>query len=105
MRSLPLHRGTASACPAIHTTWKRRDPCRTSHRVPTRPRALSASFAFTPPDRNGKLEIVDEKGGRTTIDGTNLPPSRNIDEDWIRTIRGEKSAPAKTEAKPAAAAK
>ncbi|KFM25399.1 PsbB mRNA maturation factor Mbb1, chloroplastic [Auxenochlorella protothecoides] len=55
MRSLPLHRGTASACPAIHTTWKRRDLCRTSHRVPTRPRALSASFAFTPPDRNGKL--------------------------------------------------
>ncbi|MBC7807734.1 MAG: Gfo/Idh/MocA family oxidoreductase [Akkermansiaceae bacterium] len=44
--------------------------------------------------RNGKLEVVDEKGGRTTLDGANLPPSRNIDEDWIRTIRGEQSGPA-----------
>lgn len=44
--------------------------------------------------RNGRLEVVNETGGRTTVDGVNLPPTRNIDEDWIRTIRGQQSAPA-----------
>ncbi len=44
--------------------------------------------------RNGRLEVIDEKNTRTTIDGANLPPSRNIDEDWVRTIRGEQPAPA-----------
>ncbi len=44
--------------------------------------------------RNGKLEVVDETGARTTVDGENLPPTRTIDDDWIRTIRGLQDAPA-----------
>jgi len=44
--------------------------------------------------RGGKLEFVNEKNVRTTIDGANLPPTRTIDEDWIATIRGDQSAPA-----------
>jgi len=44
--------------------------------------------------RNGRLELVDEKNTRTTIDGANLPPTRSIDEDWVRTIRGETDGPA-----------
>jgi predicted dehydrogenase len=40
--------------------------------------------------RNGKLEFCDEKGVRTSLDGANLPPTHNIDEDFIATVRGEK---------------
>jgi predicted dehydrogenase len=40
--------------------------------------------------RNGKLEFVNEKGTRTTLDGDNLPPTHNIDQDFIRAVRGEK---------------
>jgi len=39
--------------------------------------------------RNGKLEFVNEKGARTTVDGDHLPPSHNIDEDFVQAIRGE----------------
>ena len=39
--------------------------------------------------RNGQLTMVDEQGNRTTLDGSNLPPTQNIDENFIGAIRGE----------------
>jgi predicted dehydrogenase len=39
--------------------------------------------------RNGSLTFTDSSGGRTTIDGANLPPTQNIDENFIGAIRGE----------------
>ena len=39
--------------------------------------------------RNGTLTFVNEQGARTTIDGDTLPPSHNIDEDFVAAIRGE----------------
>jgi len=39
--------------------------------------------------RNGQLTVVDEHGNRTTLDGANLPPTQNIDENFIGAIRGE----------------
>jgi predicted dehydrogenase len=40
--------------------------------------------------RNGTLSFVNEKGVKTTVDGESLPPSHNIDEDFVKAIRGEK---------------
>lgn len=40
--------------------------------------------------RNGKLEYCDDKGVRTTLDGSSIPATRSIDEDFISAIRGEK---------------
>lgn len=39
--------------------------------------------------RNGALTVTDEHGNRTTVDGANLPPTQNIDENFIGAIRGE----------------
>lgn len=39
--------------------------------------------------RNGALTYTDEKGVRTTIDGAALPATMSIDEQFVRTIRGE----------------
>ncbi len=39
--------------------------------------------------RNGQLSFSDESGVRTTLDGTSLPPTQNIDENFIGAIRGE----------------
>jgi predicted dehydrogenase len=39
--------------------------------------------------RNGTLTFVDEHGTRTTLDGSALPPTRSIDEDFVAAIRGE----------------
>ena len=39
--------------------------------------------------RNGTLQFCNEKGRRTTLDGDTLPPSQNIDQNFIGAIRGE----------------
>jgi predicted dehydrogenase len=39
--------------------------------------------------RNGSLSFCDEKNVRTTLDGNHLPPTQNIDENFIGAIRGE----------------
>lgn len=39
--------------------------------------------------RNGALTVVDENGRATTMDGNHLPPTQNIDENFIGAIRGE----------------
>jgi predicted dehydrogenase len=39
--------------------------------------------------RNGQLSFSDQNGVRTTLDGTSLPPTQNIDENFIGAIRGE----------------
>jgi predicted dehydrogenase len=39
--------------------------------------------------RNGSLTFCDEHNVRTTIDGSHLPPTQNIDENFIGAIRGE----------------
>lgn len=44
--------------------------------------------------RNGDLTFVDHNNVRTTLDGTAIPGTRNIDEDFIQVIRGERAAPA-----------
>ncbi|MFM7320446.1 MAG: Gfo/Idh/MocA family protein [Armatimonadota bacterium] len=46
--------------------------------------------------RNGQLTIVDEHGNRTTMDGSHLPPTQNIDENFIGAINGtnDPAAPA-----------
>jgi predicted dehydrogenase len=44
--------------------------------------------------RNGQLTFVDEHGSRTTLDGSNLPGTRNIDEDFVQTINGKLAGPA-----------
>ncbi|MDX1934580.1 MAG: Gfo/Idh/MocA family oxidoreductase [Capsulimonadales bacterium] len=40
--------------------------------------------------RNGNLSFFNDRGVKTTVDGENLPPTHNIDEDFVRAIRGEK---------------
>ncbi|MGC4047214.1 MAG: Gfo/Idh/MocA family oxidoreductase [Armatimonas sp.] len=39
--------------------------------------------------RNGQLSFSDANNVRTTLDGANLPPTQNIDENFIGAIRGE----------------
>jgi predicted dehydrogenase len=39
--------------------------------------------------RNGKLEFADAEGKRTPIEGDILPPTQNIDENFVGAIRGE----------------
>ena len=39
--------------------------------------------------RNGSLSSVDQNNVRTTLDGAALPPTQNIDENFIGAIRGE----------------
>lgn len=40
--------------------------------------------------RNGSLEFAGEDGKREKIEGAALPETQNIDEDFVRAIRGEK---------------
>lgn len=42
--------------------------------------------------RNGKLEVCDATGKRTTPEKEEMPEGRNIDEDFVQAIRGERSA-------------
>ena len=44
--------------------------------------------------RNGNLSFVDENNVRTTLDGATIPGTRNIDEDFVQVIRGERDTPA-----------
>lgn len=44
--------------------------------------------------RNGALTVIDEHGRSTTMDGSNLPPTQNIDENFIGAIRGENAVAA-----------
>ncbi|GAB4457713.1 MAG: Gfo/Idh/MocA family oxidoreductase [Armatimonadaceae bacterium] len=39
--------------------------------------------------RNGTLEMYNESGVRTTLDGIHLPPTQSIDENFIGAVRGE----------------
>ena len=41
--------------------------------------------------RNGSLEHADPAGKRTKLDDDTLPPTHNIDEDFIASVRGEKT--------------
>ena len=44
--------------------------------------------------RNGSLSMVNEKNERTTLDGAHLPPTQNIDENFIGAVRGENAVAA-----------
>jgi predicted dehydrogenase len=41
--------------------------------------------------RNGTLEFADESGKREPVSGDALPPTHNIDEDFVACLRGEKT--------------
>jgi predicted dehydrogenase len=41
--------------------------------------------------RNGSIEFADATGKRTKLDSDTLPPTHNIDEDFVAAVRGEKT--------------